>query len=171
MSRSAEEGRWFVKASVERMGSGTVLDVGPGAGTYWDLLGESPGMVLDAVEIFEPYIVRFDLATKYREVTLCDIRAYDWPTIYDYVILGDVLEHMVKDDALLVWEQSRAHARKAVILSCPVFGYEQGTLEGNPAEAHLYQWSADEVLRDLGGITDHWVGTIIGVFIAKGLAS
>lgn len=169
MPRSAEEGRWFVTAAVEQRGPGAVLDIGPGAGTYVDLLGGMPGMVLDAVEIFAPYVDRFDLLAKYRKVTVADVRTYDWDTVYDYVIFGDVLEHMVKNDALKVWDLARSHARKAVILSCPVFGYPQGELEGNIHETHLWQWSHDEVMDDLSGIIDHWVGTIIGVYIAGGL--
>jgi 2-polyprenyl-3-methyl-5-hydroxy-6-metoxy-1,4-benzoquinol methylase len=42
-----------------------ILDVGPGVGTYADLL-KSYGYSIDALEIYEGYVEAYDLKKKYR---------------------------------------------------------------------------------------------------------
>ena len=63
-------------------------------------------------------------------VHVADIRSFSWPTRYDVVILGDVLEHLTLADALRVWASARAHARY-LVLSIPIVEYPQGVHYGN----------------------------------------
>ena len=74
-----------------------ILDVGPGAGTYFDLLSDL-GYQIDCIEIWEPYIFQFNLHKKYNKVIVGDIRDFDFSE-YDYIIMGDVLEHSTFDEA------------------------------------------------------------------------
>ena len=72
-----------------------ILDVGPGAGKYGKSLND---YYIDAVEIYEPYITTYNLREIYENVYCDSILNFDW-TFYDYIILGDVLEHIVLEDA------------------------------------------------------------------------
>ena len=147
--------------------SSTVLDVGPGFGTYSDLL-KSNGLniIIDAVEIWQPYIEKYSLSTKYREVFNKDIRNHD-NFNYDVVIYGDILEHMSKDDAITVWENTSKSANNAVI-TIPIIHYPQGESEGNPYEAHIKDdWTHEEVLDTFSSIKEFWVGGETAAYWAR----
>ena len=45
----------------------TILDVGPGEGTYYNLLNDY-FTNMDAVEVWEPYINQYNLRNKYNNV-------------------------------------------------------------------------------------------------------
>ena len=95
MPRSLIDGKAWISHEVTRLRPATLLDVGPGQGTYSDLLrGVTPGSSWSCVEIFQPYVEMFELRRKYDVVHVADIRSFSWPTRYDVVILGDVLEHL-----------------------------------------------------------------------------
>ena len=89
------EGKAWISHAVSRLRPTTVLDVGPGQGTYADLLRScTPGALWSCVEIFAPYVQMFGLHSKYDTIYVADIRGFAWPGRFDVVILGDVLEHM-----------------------------------------------------------------------------
>lgn len=74
-----------------------ILDVGPGSGSYYDLLCKDFTNI-DAVEVYEPYIDQFELRDKYKNVYNQDILEFNYNS-YNYLILGDVLEHLSINDA------------------------------------------------------------------------
>jgi hypothetical protein len=108
-----------------------VIDVGPGEGTYAQLL---PEFKLDCVEVYEPYVERFNLKSRYNEVFIKNVKDFDF-TGYDLAILGDVLEHLSVPDAFLVLAKL-AMLRMGGVVQVP-FLLEQGSWEGNDYEAHL----------------------------------
>jgi hypothetical protein len=168
MPRSLIDGKAWLSHVVPRRRPASVLDVGPGLGTYSDLLrAVTPRAYWSCVEVFAPYVDRFALADKYDLVHVADIRVFAWPQEYDVVILGDVLEHMPLLDALDVWAAARAHARQ-VVLSIPIVDYSQGPQHGNPHEAHVHTWSHADVVRLLPGITCWRVFDRIAVYLATG---
>jgi SAM-dependent methyltransferase len=142
----------------------SVLDIGPGSGTYADLLRPRLSARFTAIEIFEPYVSRFRLNRKYDEIILGDAREVEFPDV-DLVILGDVLEHMEVTDALTVWDKARGAARLGVLLSLPIVVFEQGCVDGNEHEAHLHHWTHNEVLTLLPGIYKSWTGSIVGCYL------
>jgi hypothetical protein len=73
-----------------------ILDVGAGMGTYAKGL---PELKMDALEIHDPYINEFDLPSLYNNVYNGDILNFDYSG-YDYIIMGDVLEHITKENAI-----------------------------------------------------------------------
>ena len=87
--------KWFI-ANVPK--HKRILDVGPGVGTYSNLL-RSHGYRIDAVEIYAPYIKKYDLISKYDNVFVGDICKFDFKD-YDFIIFGDVIEHLHKEDAI-----------------------------------------------------------------------
>jgi predicted TPR repeat methyltransferase len=151
MPRSLIDGKAWISHEVTRLRPATLLDVGPGQGTYSDLLrGVTPGSSWSCVEIFEPYVEMFELRRKYDVVHVADIRYFSWPTRYDVVILGDVL-----------------HARY-LVLSIPIVEYPQGVHYGNIHETHLHVWSHESVVGQLNGICRWQRHAAIGVYLAHG---
>lgn len=168
MPRSTSEGKIWTQARVLDLNPATILDIGPGAGTYSELLRpRMPHTHFTCVEIFEPYVEKYQLREKYPEVNVADARNFEFP-VSDVVILGDVLEHMSREDAITVWKKAVVAARLATLLSIPIIEYPQGAMEGNEHEAHLHTWSHESVLRDFRGITLSWTGTEVGCYLAPG---
>lgn len=143
-----------------------ILDIGAGSGTYADALKDARyDGTIDAIEIWQPYIDKFNLHKKYRNVYNQDIRLWD-ELDYDVVIFGDILEHMTKQQALKVWEKVSAQADYALI-AIPIIHYHQGELEGNPFEKHVKDdWSHEEVLSSFSNIVDCWQGEVVGAYWA-----
>jgi|WetSurMetagenome_2_1015567.scaffolds.fasta_scaffold512202_1 hypothetical protein len=127
-----------------------VLDVGPGCGTYSDLLRPVlPSAAFSAVEVYEPYIGKYELLSKYDCVMVCDIRSVPARIIrdYDLVIFGDVLEHMPKADACeLLWNCSYP---SIIVVSIPMGVRPQGAVGGNKHEEHVASWEFDEMANTL----------------------
>ena len=109
-----------------------ILDVGPGIGTYSDLL-RSSGYRIDAVEIYEPYIEKYNLREKYDNVYVGSIITFDIND-YDFIILGDVLEHIPKNYAKELIRDI-VNAKKECLVAIP-YEMEQGEHEGNIYETH-----------------------------------
>ena len=141
----------------------TVLDIGAGAGMWVHALRHRAPepQHWTALEVWEPYIDAYGLSMHYNMVIVGDVRTTSLPDV-DLAIAGDVLEHMSQLDAELLVERLLHHARN-VLVSVPVIHYEQGALEGNPYEEHLWhpthEW-AMEVLRP----DAHVVGDVVGAY-------
>jgi len=166
----------------------TILDVGPGCGTYGKLViealnevrkyKEDKTLLLDAVEIFYQYIVEFGLEKTYNRVFLGDIRdfVFTMPD-YDLVILGDVLEHLEVDEAKTVFLELKKKTKFIwVSIPCKVegkrwsYGYHQlpHEWEVNPAERHTHEWTLSEIESILGPFTWKVPYSVVAVFIAEG---
>jgi 2-polyprenyl-3-methyl-5-hydroxy-6-metoxy-1,4-benzoquinol methylase len=148
-----------------------ILDVGPGQGTYAQLLrGPLPYAQLDAVEIWPPYVDEFNLRGQYSQVYVGDFLATaDQLRLgphYDVVILGDVIEHFDADGAYRAYDLARSLGRW-VIVSTPVQSWPQGTEHGNPYEEHLHGFSLEE-LSSLPGVIDSTSEGSIGAILASG---
>lgn len=164
---SSVEGKEWTRDRVRALadvGPVSVLDIGPGVGTYAKLLA-GPGVSrLTGIEIWEPYVHTYRLRDYYDEVIVGDARVVDWPSA-DVVIMGDVAEHMDVPDAQRLWRKAEASAAKAIFLSIPIVHYPQGHIEGNPHEHHVVEdWNHDRVLAAFPGIQTWWRGTEIGVY-------
>lgn len=76
-----------------------------------------------------------------------DVRDWVPDRNYDVAIACDVIEHLPKDDGLVVLERLKDHCG-AVLLGLPLgWGTRQG-FDGNPYEAHRSSWEESEV-RDI----------------------
>lgn len=134
----------------------TVVDIGPGSGTYINLIKEEAKCCVNAtwigVEIWKPYIEKFQLESRYNKILNQDIRTVNWSNLSpDVVIAGDVLEHMTKDDAVALVNQILTVA-KTLIISIPIryMPQDEHAYE-NPHEAHIKDdWSHDEVMATWG---------------------
>ena len=111
-----------------------ILDVGPGQGTYSDLLREL-GYRMDAVEVWAPYVEQFGLRSKYDNVYVADIREFNMAD-YDFIILGDVLEHLSTEDAQKLIEDIY-FSEKQCLVAIPYMMAQDGEEYGNSYETHL----------------------------------
>jgi cyclopropane fatty-acyl-phospholipid synthase-like methyltransferase len=166
MGTSHPESRSWSIEKILQSGAGYILDIGAGSGTYSDALKKSGYQgVIDAVEIWKPYIEEFKLHKKYRKVYESDVRLFE-DFSYDVVIFGDILEHMTKEQALDVWQKVSFQADCALI-SIPIIHYHQGEINGNPYEHHVKDdWSHEEVLSSFSNIVDSWQGEVVGAYWA-----
>jgi hypothetical protein len=167
MPMSSDEGKDWIKSHVAALaaaGPVSVLDVGPGVGTYAKLLADLPIARMTGVEAWEPYVTTYRLHEYYDEIIIGDARVVDLPES-DVIILGDVIEHMTRDEARKLWRRCAAAACRAVLLSIPIVHYPQDEIEGNPFEIHVEEdWSHELVLASFEGIGTWWSGTEVGVY-------
>jgi hypothetical protein len=173
MPYSSEEGKDFVRSFFAgRRDIDYVVDVGPGAGTYFDLL--DPHLAVScwtAIEVWAPYIDQFNLRSKYSEVILADVYYIDWQKIGnpDLIILGDVLEHMTLTRAMSVLEAAVCASRYVVVAS-PIVHYPQGAELGNHWETHVITFDSETMHDMLDGyeiLAEH-EGSVVGTYILKG---
>ena len=109
-----------------------ILDVGAGSGTYALLLGdEYPN--IDAIEIFPNYIDMFNLQDIYKNVIIGDILETDFDE-YEYLIMGDVLEHLTFLQAKNLLD--KITAKDKICLIAVPYMFEQGTEFDNVHETH-----------------------------------
>lgn len=152
----------------------TVTDVGPGEGTYAKLCRPvHAGIWWTAIEIHKPYITKYKLkSTKtrrmYDEIHVEDAReSADHLFHRDLVILGDVLEHMPRGSAVTLLETIVEAGAWNILVSVPIVDSPQDEVDGNPHEAHLHQWDADDmdaVMAGLGGRVETMRGSTLGVW-------
>lgn len=158
-----ETAKWFVEHCHS---IGRVLDVGAGSGTYAKLIKQQKNICNDAewvaVEAWTAYVKKFELAKIYNQVINEDIRQINWDQLgmFDVAVAGDILEHMTKDDAVIVVNNILHHA-KTLIISLPVCFYPQDEVEGNPYEVHVKSdWSHQEVLDTWGSkVKNFYIGS------------
>lgn len=150
----------------------TVTDVGPGEGTYAKLFRPvHEGVWWTGIEIFKPNVSKYKLrSTKtrkmYDEIHIEDVRESEDHLFHrDLVVYGDVLEHLPREDAVALLERTVAAGAWNILISVPIVDSPQGEVDGNPHEAHLHQWDADDmdqVLAGLGGKVETFRGGTLG---------
>ena len=119
-----------------------ILDLGAGAGVWADLLGHGR---LDAVEIWAPYIEQFKLREKYGDMMVTD--AVGFPLArWDYIIAGDLLEHLTPRDAqAIIREACRVESK--LLVAVP-YRCAQDDVGGNPYEQHVQADLTPEIMAE-----------------------
>ena len=110
----------------------TILDVGPGCGTYYNLLSDY-FTIFDGVEVFAPNIEKYNLRNKYRKIYNEDIKDFKFD-YYDIIIIGDVLEYLSIKDAQKVINYCENKC-KQLIVAVP-YMMSQDAIEDNKYEIH-----------------------------------
>ncbi|MFE9886865.1 class I SAM-dependent methyltransferase [Streptomyces scopuliridis] len=174
MPTSDAEGKDWSLERFQRHLPDTVTDIGPGEGTYARLFRPThEGVWWTAIEIHKPYIAKYKLkSTKtrrmYDEIHVEDVRESEGHLFHrDLVVCGDVLEHMPREDAVALLQRIEQVGAWNILVSLPIVESVQGEVDGNPHEAHLYQWDAgdmDRVLASLGGYVEAMHGGTLGVW-------
>ena len=121
-----------------------ILDAGAGCGTYSVLLKEHfPNM--DGLEIFAEYDKMFDLKSKYDNLFIADILEFD-VSGYDYVILGDIIEHLSVENAQRLLNE--INDRDILCMVGVPYMFEQGPEFNNVHETHLQPDLTHEVFME-----------------------
>ena len=171
MPRSSNEGKeqikdWVSEIKVEHF---KIIDIATGQGTYktlFESLSNLKDCVWHGIEIWPRWIKKFALNEKYDLFFEHDVRTFDYKNYgpYDVAFVGDVLEHMTKEEAINLINTLKENV-KHIFISIPIVFMPQGADGGNPYEEHIKpDWSHDEVLETFSGITKFWTGKEIGVY-------
>jgi trans-aconitate methyltransferase len=170
MGKSSKEGKDIIVQWVNDCNISTALDIGAGSGTYRKLFSKNklhPDAKWTAIEAWEPYIKDFNLHAIYNNVIHSDVRNCDIKSLgnFDITFMGDVLEHITKEDAILLVDAVMSISKYAVI-SIPIIHWPQGERHGNPFEIHVKDdWSDSEVKDTFSKyITRYAPGDEIGVY-------
>jgi len=107
-----------------------ILDVGPGEGTYGKSLQD---LNMDALEIHKPYIYQYKLSKYYNNVFVGNILNFNYDD-YDYIILGDVLEHIHLEPAQSLIKDISSKGIKCLV-AVPYL-HQQGAVDGVDSETH-----------------------------------
>jgi glycosyltransferase involved in cell wall biosynthesis/trans-aconitate methyltransferase len=156
----------IIKRLIAKCRNNSILDVGAGAGNYHDLLrSQLPATKFDGLEIWEPYIAKYSLEEKYDHMIKADIRDFTPQKIYGITLLGDILEHMTKEEAIKVYYKL-LNSSEYVLISIPVVNYPQDAYMGNPYEKHIKDdWSHNEVLSSFDCLSLYHLENEIGIYI------
>lgn len=151
-------------AQVHKPG-GTILDVGPGHGKYATLVREyvDPGARISALELWDPYIHDFRLASLYDPVVHGDARQMSSAGYYaqfDVVLLLDVIEHMTLEEGAGLLDRIPGW----IIVSTPRDFFHNPS-SCPPPEKHVSHWTPQAfsshprfdyldpaMLKEVGGI-------------------
>lgn len=140
----------------------TVLDIGAGWGKYRILL---PDFIMDACEIWEPYVEAEHLRDMYRKVIVDDICNVD-TGYYDVMIMGDVLEHIPRDKAKeLIKRLAKSCTQLYIVVP---FLYPQGEVDGNHYEIHHQADLTPEImLKEYPELDEVALGDGKGIYVRR----
>lgn len=137
------------------------LDVGCGCGRFGLLAREMGDVIrgridkktwqckIEAIEIWEPYISPLHhhvydavhVVEAYSKI--CEMTKAG--KTFDMIMLGDVVEHFDKPQAIELVELCLAMCNKVLIIGIPIGPkWPQGCVAGNVNETHRSQWKTDE---------------------------
>jgi len=124
-----------------------VLNVGVGSGDSGiaNQMPYLPFKRLDHIDIYEPYLKSASVITwaakKVRFIE-ADIRNFD-TSIYDYVFMFDILEHLPKEDSLKVIKNIKCHQ----IIFIPLENEFRENTFGVKSQDHLSFWTESDFLE------------------------
>jgi len=177
---SSNNGKSFVDRAVKRFVKQTkdffqhnrILDIGVGSGTYSDRYSTTwlprTKFEWEGVEIWEPYIEKYQLKNKYDKLHVADALEVlnDYAIRFDIAFVGDVIEHMDFNRAVQ-FLNSLGKIASVVIISVPLGYYPQDEYDGNPYEKHLKYWEHLEVLANFPNVISWSIQGEIGVYICS----
>lgn len=167
MPTSDTQGKDWALATYLKIRPESVIDVGPGEGTYARLMRPHHQARWIGIEAWAPYIADYGLDQLYNIVHVADARIVDWSwfaPVAELVIIGDVLEHMAKLHASVLIERLKRTADN-LLVSIPVLHLDQDAVNGNPFERHVDHWTYEAMLEELNpGVVDTWRGDVLAYY-------
>ena len=133
-----------------------VLDVGIGTGTFGLLFREYSDIMaerylkeewqirIDGVEIWDKYLTDSH-RHWYNNIYITSILDFRPEIFYDMVYLGDVIEHLNKEDALLLIDKMKTWAEHIIITTPAEWYNPPHDPLGNPSEHHLSFWTPEDL--------------------------
>jgi 2-polyprenyl-3-methyl-5-hydroxy-6-metoxy-1,4-benzoquinol methylase len=125
-----------------------VLDLGCGTGVAAENFASS-NRSFTGVDIYKPYIQFCRRSKNYKKLIQDDIKKFKaMKDEYDVLLSLQVIEHLKKTDAIKMLKKWQKIV-PVIIVSTPNGKCSQHEYDGNEYQAHLSEWSAEE-LRALG---------------------
>jgi ribosomal protein RSM22 (predicted rRNA methylase) len=160
----------------------SILDVGIGFGKWGFLFREYleiwqlrtyPNqwkIIIDGVEIWKKYIQEYSwLKTFYNNIfneNIYDIMNH--LNNYDIIYLGDVLEHLPKEQGLIVLNKLWQKTNKKLIVALPLGNWLNNVIDDNIYDKHLAIWEINELSNTptiANNIYKYDTGRDYGVFV------
>jgi predicted TPR repeat methyltransferase len=173
MPFSYREGKGYIKKWLGKRSKSiiNVLDLGVGSGTYYNFFTKKYPLLTHStwtgVEVWTPYIEKYELKSKYSCLINEDIRTVDYTSLgkFDLTFAGDILEHITKQEAINL-VNTILKISSTLIISIPIIHFPQDEYEGNPYEAHIKDdWTHEEMIETFPQIKQFAKGNKIGVYI------
>lgn len=168
MPTSAVENKNIAKDWIDTLNPKHVLDIGVGKGTYSDL-ARTPEQTWIGIEAYYPYVQEFDLDGKYDDIIIGDARYIDYNKLpkQDLIIIGDMIEHMEKQQAKDLLTELLDHTRH-ILICFPVQHLDQHD-DRNPFEDHIDHWDYEEMNNFMNGkVKKSLMGDILAYFLIGG---
>lgn len=162
----------------------SILDVGIGFGKwghlfreYTDILAsqDDPGRYhrenwkvrIDGIEGFPDYVTDMH-RYLYNNILMGDVReVVKSIDAYDVIFLGDIIEHLSKEDGIALINTMLPKANKAIVLSTPKYETSQEALCDNELERHRSLWTASDFLSFPGSQVATVTQTLLIAVITK----
>ena len=150
--------------TIVRMQPKSILDVGCGTGRWGFLCREllDIGKRRWKREEWQVHITGVDASVEYREyfkdnhdyaydfVSYLPIQSYlelHPKHTFNVTILGDVLEHMSKSEALGLIQTLSERTDVAILIGLPIGEWPQKNVNGNKFEDHVASWTVPELAK------------------------
>jgi methionine biosynthesis protein MetW len=98
-----------------------VLDIGCGDGAFLAHLVESKQVHASGLDISVDAVERARSRGVHAELADITLAEFHLAEVYDYIVLSEVLEHLVNPEDLLL--RLKGHARKGILLTIPNTGF------------------------------------------------
>lgn len=149
--------------TVMKLSPKSILELGIGFGKYGYLFREylevwpssdNPSrvneknweIIIDGIEIHSLYLSEFH-HTIYDKIIIGDCRVeIDSAGQYDLIFMGDMIEHMPKEDGFKLLDKCLKHA-KNILVTTPNYFNKQGSEFGNEHERHHCSWTVTDFAK------------------------
>jgi hypothetical protein len=122
----------------------SVLDIGCGHGHYAKLLKHHFSVKnFDGIEVWEPYIQEYNLNNLYTNIYNVNILNFNF-NYYDLIIMGDVLEHLSRDDGVNLINKLASKCTELLVI-VPYY-LPQDIVNDNVYEVHLQPDLDDDIM-------------------------
>lgn len=125
----------------------TILDVGCGNGDLMGDINNGRKLIVDGVDLFDPYLKAAKKTGLYRKLYKHDFQTFQPKEKYDLVFASHVIEHISKKDGIRLLKVMRVWSKKLVIVMTPYGFCEQHEYDENPLQEHHSGWYPSDFKR------------------------